>query len=82
MVEKLVARDSMINRLYIDLYYNFKKRQGYSKHEILKKREALENILVPYRVEENLELLKKAGFLKTDVFFKWYNFAGFIAIKK
>lgn len=41
--------------------------------EINQKREALENVLIPYRLDENLELLKRCGFESTDVFFKWYN---------
>ena len=59
----------------------FKKRQGYSELEIAQKREALENVLVPYRLEENKELLRAAGFRHVDVFFKWYNFCGIIASK-
>jgi tRNA (cmo5U34)-methyltransferase len=54
---------------------------GYSELEIAQKREALENVLIPYRLEENRELLLSAGFRQVDVFFKWYNFAGFVAVK-
>ena len=81
LIEKVLSRDSTLNRLFIDHYYAFKKRQGYSKLEISRKREALENVLIPYRVEENRELLLKSGFTQCDVFFKWYNFCGMIAIK-
>lgn len=81
LMEKIIGKDSMLARLYIDLYHNFKKRQGYSDLEIMKKREALENVLVPYRLDEDCELLERAGFSKVDIFFKWYNFAGFIAVK-
>ena len=80
-VEKVVTKDSMLNRLFIKYYYAFKQRQGYSKLEIAQKREALENVLVPYRLEENMELLKGGGFSECDVFFKWYNFCGLIALK-
>jgi len=82
MVEKVLDEDSMLNRVFIDLYYNFKKRKGYSELEIAQKRETLENVLVPYRVNENIELLKRNGFNTVDIFFRWYNFAGFIAIKR
>jgi len=81
LLEKVLGNDSLFNRLYIELYYEFKKRQGYSDGEIHQKREALENILIPYRIEENIELMKKCGFENIDVFFKWYNFAGIIAVK-
>jgi hypothetical protein len=58
-----------------------KRRNGYSELEIAQKREALENVLVPYRLEENKELLRGQGFRHVDVFFKWYNFCAIVAMK-
>lgn len=81
LIEKVLGEDSTFNRIFIDLYYDFKKRQGYSSLEIAQKREALENVLIPYRLKENIELLKRNGFLKIDMFFKWYNFCGVVAVK-
>ncbi len=81
LIEKVLGGDSTLNRFFIKHYYAFKKRQGYSQMEIAQKREALENVLIPYRVEENRELLLNSGFSQCDVFFKWYNFCGMIAIK-
>ena len=81
LVEKVLSRHAMLNRLFIKYYYAFKERQGYSKLEISQKREALENVLIPYQIEENRELLLKNGFRECDVFFKWYNFSGLIALK-
>jgi len=81
LVEKLTLGDSLFNRLFIRYYYNLKKRQGYSESEIAHKREALENVLIPYRPEENHELLTAAGFRHVEEFFRWYNFSGLIAVK-
>ncbi len=81
LVEKVLAEESTLNRLYIDHYYELKQRNGYTETEIAKKREALENVLIPYRLKENEELLARVGFRAVDVFFKWYNFAGVIALK-
>lgn len=81
LIEKLVVEDSRVNRMFIDHYYDHKRRNGYSETEIAKKREALENVLVPYRMEENRELLKGAGFTAVEEFFRWYNFCGIIAVK-
>ncbi|MFN8644137.1 MAG: carboxy-S-adenosyl-L-methionine synthase CmoA [Candidatus Binatia bacterium] len=81
LIEKLVAQESMLNRLYIQHYYEFKQANGYSELEIARKREALENVLIPYRLEENDLMLRRAGFRAVDVFFKWYNFCGIIAVK-
>lgn len=82
LVEKVTADNSLLNRAYIEMYHEFKRRNGYSDLEISKKREALENVLIPYRVTEDLELLSRCGFINPDTFFRWYNFAGFIGIKQ
>lgn len=81
IVEKVIGEDSLFNRLFINHYYEFKRRNGYSDLEIAQKREALENVLVPYKLLENREMLIRAGFRYCDVFFKWYNFCGIIAVK-
>lgn len=81
IVEKLLSADSTLNRLFIDHYYDYKRQQGYSELEIVQKREALENVLIPYRMEENVDLLKTAGFKHVEDFFRWYNFSGIIAVK-
>jgi tRNA (cmo5U34)-methyltransferase len=81
LVEKVLGESSTLNRLYIKYYYDFKRRNGYSDLEISQKREALENVLIPYRLEENCELLKRTGFRTVDVFSKWFNFSGIIAVK-
>ena len=82
IVDKILGKDSLTNRLFIDLYHAFKERRGYSKLEIARKREALENVLIPYRLDENLMLLRRSGFETVDTFFTWYNFAGIIGVKK
>lgn len=81
LVEKITSEDTIFNRLFIQHYYDFKRRNGYSYIEISKKREALENVLIPYRLEENIQLLQETGFKHVGVFFCWYNFCGIIAIK-
>ena len=81
LVEKITLPDSLLNRLFTEHYYDFKRRNGYSNTEIALKREALENVLIPYGAEENRELLFKAGFSQVDEFFRWYNFSGIVAVK-
>jgi tRNA (cmo5U34)-methyltransferase len=81
LVEKVLGEDSFFSRLFIKYYYDLKKRHGYSEMEIAQKREALENVLIPYRLGENREMLLRAGFRHCDVFFKWYNFSAMIAVK-
>jgi tRNA (cmo5U34)-methyltransferase len=81
VTEKVLGEDSLFNRLFIKYYYDLKRRQGYSELEITQKREALENVLIPYKLLENRELLLQAGFRHVDVFFKWYNFCAMVAVK-
>ncbi len=81
LIEKVIGEDSLFSRLFIEYYYEFKRRNGYSDLEIAQKREALENVLVPYRLNENLALLESVGFRTSEVFFKWYNFCGIVAVK-
>lgn len=81
LIEKVLGEDSLFNRLFIKYYYDMKKKKGYSELEISQKREALENVLVPYKLLENRELLLNQGFRYCDVFFKWYNFCGIVAVK-
>ena len=81
LAEKVIESDTLFNRLFIDNYYDMKRRHGYTDMEISQKREALENVLVPYRIEENRDLLLSCGFTKFQEFFRWYNFAGMIAVR-
>lgn len=82
LIEKILAEESTFNRDFIKHYYNYKRRNHYSELEISQKREALENVLIPYKLSEDVSLLRDRGFDHCEVFFKWYNFAGLIAIKK
>jgi tRNA (cmo5U34)-methyltransferase len=81
LIEKLTESDTLFNRLFIEYYYRMKRRNGYSDLEIAQKREALENVLIPYRPEENERLLLDAGYSRVQPFFRWYNFGGVIAVK-
>jgi tRNA (cmo5U34)-methyltransferase len=79
--EKVISHHSKLNKDLIECYYDFKKEQGYSAFEIMQKREALENVLVPYSEEENIKMAKNCGFSHCEVVFRWANFATFIALK-
>lgn len=81
MIEKVGSDHPIIRETYTELHHQFKKNQGYSQLEIARKREALENVLTPKTVDENIDLLLNAGFTSVEIFFKWNNFAGFVALK-
>ena len=80
--EKILVNDPVLNRLYIDHYLQFKVSQShYTDIENQRKREALENVLIPYRLDENYELLERASFDRIGTYFQWFNFACMIAVK-
>lgn len=79
--EKIISHDQRLNREYIDIYHQFKKSKGYSELEIARKREALENVLIPFSIDENRTMLKNIGFSTVETYFQWFNFASFVAVK-
>lgn len=79
--EKITHPSSEMDRLHQDVYYDFKRRNGYSELEISQKREALERVLVPEALETHIARMQGAGFNTIDLWYKWFNFAAFIAVK-
>ena len=57
-------------------------RKGYSREDIKENMRMLEGVLIPLTEQQNIDLLSKAGFNKVDSFWRHFNFAGWIAIKK
>ncbi|HIP27635.1 MAG TPA: carboxy-S-adenosyl-L-methionine synthase CmoA [Sulfurovum sp.] len=79
--EKIVFEDKVLDKQMIDIYYDYKKEQGYSEFEIAQKREALENVLIPFTIKENIQMCKDAGFTKIETVFQWANFVTFVVKK-
>ena len=79
--EKVVFDDKQLDKQMIDIYYDYKRAQGYSDYEISQKREALENVLIPFTISENIEMCLDAGFTDVSTVFQWANFVTFVARK-
>lgn len=79
--EKIISEDLKLSKILIENHHEFKKNQGYSELEIMQKREAIENVLVPYTQNENKDMAKNAGFTHVEMVFRYGNFALFIAVK-
>jgi tRNA (cmo5U34)-methyltransferase len=79
--EKVLMENKWLDKQIVDIYHDYKKRQGYSETEIMQKREALENVLVPYTLAENRKMMTEAGFESVDTIFQWGNFATMVAAK-
>lgn len=79
--EKVIHEQPAVDDALVELYFEYKRRQGYSELEIARKRDALENVLVPLTVEDNQEMIRQSGFSRVEVLLKWFNFATFVCYK-
>jgi tRNA (cmo5U34)-methyltransferase len=82
LVEKTIGSSAEIDAAMVDLYYALKAANGYTGDEIDRKRLSLEGVLVPVTARWNEELLHAAGFREVECFWRWMNFAGWIAIRE
>lgn len=80
LVEKILG-DGELDDVFVALYHDAKRRAGYTPDEVERKRLALEGVLVPVTARWNEDLLTRAGFRRVDCFWRWMNFAGWIAVK-
>ena len=80
--EKVSFLNKEIDSLFIDLYHQFKEKQGYSELEVSQKRDALENVLIPEPLEKHYERLLAADFELIETWLKYFNFASIIAFRK
>ncbi|WP_169813485.1 methyltransferase domain-containing protein [Nocardia vaccinii] len=81
LVEKVLGADAEIDEMMVRLYHRHKYENGYSREQIDRKALSLEGVLVPVTADWNIELLRQAGFDRIDCFWRWMNFAGWIAIR-
>jgi len=81
IVEKIRAETSLVEDMWLELYWDMKQAYGLNPDQVLAKARSLRGVLVPLTLSENVKLLKEAGFLNIDVFMKWYNFVGILAVK-
>jgi tRNA (cmo5U34)-methyltransferase len=81
LVEKVLGATARLDRLMVERHYAMKRANGYSDDEIARKRLALEGVLVPVTAHWNEELLRSAGLAEVDSFWRWMNFAGWVAVK-
>lgn len=80
-VEKVLGNSAKIDSLLVDKYYDIKRQNGYTEEQIMRKQLSLEGVQVPVTSNWNVDLLKQAGFRYIDVYWRYLNFVGYIAIK-
>jgi tRNA (cmo5U34)-methyltransferase len=82
LVEKVLGETSDGQNHLVDVYYQMKRKNGYTDEQIEAKRISLQNVLVPLRASENIRLLKEAGFSVVEPFWQNLNFMGIYAAKE
>lgn len=81
LVEKVLGNSAKIDALMVERYHQMKRENGYGADEVERKRLALEGVQVPVTARWNEDLLHTAGFRYVDCFWRWMNFAGWVAVK-
>jgi len=79
--EKVVDEDEHVEELLVDLHHEHKRRNDYSALEVSRKRAALENVLIPETVTAHKERLAAAGFSRSAVWLRYFNFVSIVAIR-
>jgi tRNA (cmo5U34)-methyltransferase len=81
LVEKVLGETAQLDDMMVARYLDMKRANGYSEEQITRKRLALEGVLVPMTARANEELLATAGFEAVDCFWRWMNFAAWVAVR-
>ena len=81
LVEKVLGDTPRIDEIWMDLHHDMKRRNRIDDHDIVAKSQSLRGVLIPKSLPESIRLLREAGFTEMDTFFKWYNWAGILAMK-
>ena len=81
LVEKIIGATSRLDQDMIAIYHDHKRDMGYTEEQIERKRLSLEGVLDPLLACWNENILHSARFDEVDCFWRWMNFAGWVAVK-
>jgi tRNA (cmo5U34)-methyltransferase len=81
LVDKVFSNNSQQQTIFDQLYNEFKLKNKLSPSAVINKQISLKSSMTLQRTDESIKQLKKIGFEKIDIFYKWFNFIGIIAIK-
>ena len=81
LAEKLAFEPESAQTWMDEHHLDFKRSQGYSDLEIARKRQALENVLIPETRDAHQARLKKAGFREVHDWFQAFNFCCIAAVR-
>lgn len=79
--DKVISPWPQLQETMTEHYERFKAKNGYAQREIERKKEALENVLIPLTEHQLREMLHQSGFERLDSLMKQHNFMTFVALK-
>ncbi len=82
LVEKVLGATAELDKVLVDEYHQMKADKGYTWEQIERKKYSLEGVLVPVTAKWNEELLSMAGFRQVECFWRWMNFAAWVAVRE
>jgi tRNA (cmo5U34)-methyltransferase len=81
LVEKVLGVNNKMDSMLVDEYYQMKSDHAYTQEQIMAKRKSLEGVLVPITAKWNEDMLLQTGFRSVECFWRYLNFAGWVAVK-
>tara|TARA_B100000767_G_scaffold275240_1_gene311188 strand:- start:1439 stop:2173 length:735 start_codon:yes stop_codon:yes gene_type:complete len=80
-VDKIRASNSVFEDTFNQVYFDFKHKKGFNSEQVFNKSKMLRSSMNLKTIDDIKIELTKTGFKKNEIFFKWFNFVGLIAIK-
>jgi tRNA (cmo5U34)-methyltransferase len=81
LVDKVFSANAQHQTIFDQLYNDFKLKKKLSSKAIINKQISLRSSMTLSKSEDVISDLRKVGFKKVDIFYKWFNFLGTVSIK-
>lgn len=79
--EKFNTKNKKKKKIFSEMYYDFKKSNGYKDIEINQKKKMLSSVMHTDTIMQHKRRLKSVGFKNTEIWFQAFNFGSFISWK-
>jgi len=80
-IDKVRGSKSIYEDMFNQIYFDFKLDNKLKHDQILNKAKSIRSSMQIFEIKQIESFLNDAGFKKYEIFFRWYNFVGFIVIK-
>jgi len=80
-VEKIRANNANYEDIFNQIYFDYKLKKKLNEKQILNKAKSLRSSMNLFSQKKTIQLIKDSKFQSCEIFFKCFNFLGYIAIK-